>query len=750
MRTATMMALALLVLTASAQAAAPKAEDAPHGTDIRWRPSGPGGGGWSESVAFDPVDPDTIYAGCDVGGFYVSTDLGRTFEVRNNGLHAFFVESIAVDPRDPRIILLGTPGGIYRTVDAGRHWQWVREGFPPVQRWSFSTPIGAVAFDPQDPRIAYAGVGRPRNGGGGQGAVYRSDDGGLSWRKASAGQLPADACVSDIELRPGDSRTVLVATNKGIFRSDDAGRTWHGSSAGLPHHYAERLAFAPSAPDVVYASLRTMARQGQTWDGGVYRSADAGRTWRDANGEGMPKRLGKADEAYQMTSAIQEICVDPRDADTVYAGSTAWVSSGLFKTTDAGKTWQPVAQARGVNMDYGWITQWGPTVTCLSLSPAEPDRLVFGTSGHLFVSADAGGTWKQRYCRELPGGRFAGNGLAVTCLNTIVPDPVRPARAYYCYMDIGLLVTDDRGQTFRRSYGGMTNGGNCFTVLVDPAAPDTLWAATGQWHVNTGEVCASTDGAETWKVVGQQSTGLPNGQVRHLLLDRASPAGWRRLLATSTGNGVYESRDGGASWRSIGAGLPPGAVKEPAGLLLDPADPRHLVVALAGTAETGAGVYGTRDGGSSWHRLNTEPLFGQITCLAADPADFGTLYAGVLQSYDRVTRRTYPGGLFKSTDGGASWQQALDFWFVSDVLVSPADSRVVYAATNDNPYHDDYAAEGLLRSSNGGRTWRHENTGLTLPNVKSVAASPVEPSLLYIGTGGNSAFVGRDEGVGGR
>jgi photosystem II stability/assembly factor-like uncharacterized protein len=743
----TAVVVLLALLAATAQATAPRAEEAPQGRQIEWRLSGPGGGGWIEAVAFDPAEPDTVYVGCDVGGFYVSADGGRSFEIRNTGLRDYFVESIAVAPRDRRTILLGTEGGIYRTSDGGRTWQWVREGFPPVQRWSFSAPIGAVVFDPQDPRVAYAGIGRPRWQSGGQGAVYRSEDGGLSWRNTSAGQLPATACVSDVELKPGDGRTVLVATDQGIYRSDDAGKTWRPSGAGLPHAYAQKLAFAPSAPHVVYASLRTMARKGKAWDGGVFRSDDAGLNWQAANGEGMPMRLGAAGQPYEMTSAIQALCVDPRDADTVYAGSTAWVTAGLYKTTDAGETWRCVAQGRGPNMDYGWITQWGPTVTCLALSPADPGRVVFGTSGHLFASADAGGTWQQRYCRQFPDGRFAGNGLEVTCLNTIVPDPVRAARAYYCYMDIGLLITDDEGRSFRRSFEGMRNAGNCFTVLVDPKAPGALWAGTGQWSTNEGEICASRDDGLTWQVVGDRPSGLPNGQVRHLLLDPTSPPGRRRLLATSNGNGVYESRDGGASWRSISANLPPGAVKAPRALLLDPADPSHLLVALAGTAQNGAGVYETRDGGTEWRRLNAESLFVDINALAADPADFRTLYLAAREYYDQATQRLYPGGLFKSADGGVTWGQVLDYHFVGDVLVSPADSRVVYAATTDDPYHDDCAAEGLLRSADGGLTWHRENSSLSLPVVGCIAASPVEPRLLYIGTHGNSAFVGRDGAI---
>jgi photosystem II stability/assembly factor-like uncharacterized protein len=742
------MAVVLLALLAPAvRAAVPAAGGAPQGRDIEWRSSGPGGGGWIESVAFDPSNPDTLYVGCDVGGFYVSKDLGRSFEVRNDGLRDYFVESIAVDPRDSRVILLGTEGGIYRTDDGGLNWQWERKGFPPVERWSFSAPIGAVVFDPQDPQVAYAGIGDPRNDRGGRGAVYRSDDGGLSWRNVSAGQLPASACVGDIELKPGDSRTVLVATDMGVYRSENAGETWHPSGSGLPHPYVEELAFAPSAPDVVYASLHTTARKGGTWDGGVFRSDDAGRTWHAANGEGMPELLGTPAQPYPMTSGIQGIRVDPRDAGSVYAGSTAWVTSGLYKTRDAGKTWQPVAQSSGKNMDYGWITQWGPTVTCLAVSPADPARVAFGTSGHLFVSADSGATWDQRYCRELPDGRFTGNGLEVTCLNGIVPDPVRAARAYYCYMDIGLLITDDRGQSFRRSFEGMRDEGNCFTVLADAKAPKTLWAATGQWGTNTGGICASRDGGRTWQVVGQASSGLPNGQVRHLLLDPTSPVGRRRLVATSNGNGVYESLDGGTSWHSASADLPPGASKQPRGLLLDPADPKHLIVALAGTPESGAGVYETRDGGGAWRRLSSEPLFADIKALSADPANFRTLYLAVREYVDQSTQRAYPGGVFKSMDGGVTWRQVLDYHYVTDVLVSPADSSIVYAATSDDPFHDDCLGEGLLRSADGGASWWRENAGLSLLNVRSVAASPQEPSLLYIGTAGNSAFVGTDAGV---
>ncbi len=728
-------------------AAPPNAVDAPQGHDVSWRLAGPGGGGWIQSIAYDPQDPNTLYVGCDVGGFYFSSDNGRSYEIRNSGLRNDFVESIAVHPHDSRIILLGTEGGIFRTADGGLPWQWMRDGFPPIERYSFSAPIGAVSFDPQNPNVAYAGIGRPRQSGEGRGAIYRSDDTGRTWRNVSEGQLPPDAIVSDIELKPGEGRVLLIATNEGVFRSEDAGQTWRPSSEGLPHRYVEELAFAPSSPNVVYASVRTTARDDQQWNGGVYRSDDAGRTWHAANGTGMPKAVGRSDQPAPMTSGIREIAVDPRDADVVYAGSTAWVSDGVYKTTDAGATWQRVCTRALETVDYGWITQWGTSVTCMTVSPADPDCVAIGTSGHVFATEDAGRTWQQRYCKQFPDGCFTGTGLEVTCLNAVIPDPARPHRLYFCYMDIGLLISEDDGRTFRRRSEGMEHGGNCFTVTADPEAPSTIWAGTGEWGSNIGLICRSDDDGATWRVMGHAESGLPNGQNRHIVLDPHSPVGRRRLIVTSRGSGLYESRDGGESWHCINGDLPSDVAKSPHGLLLDPGDSSHLVAALGGVPEAGGGICETRDGGATWARTGEKPPFASIMSLSADPGDFQTLYVGARSHYDRAGGRSYPGGAFKSSDGGRTWRHILDYHFVSAVAVSPADPDVVYAATHDHPYHDDCAAEGLLKSADGGLTWRHENAGLSALDLVCLSLTPHDTSVIYVGTGGNSAFVGGDAAV---
>lgn len=727
----------------------PRASAAPEGSAVTWTRIGPGGGGWIQSIAWDPHAADTLYVGCDVGGFYVSTDGGRHYEIRNTGLRNYFPECIAVHPRDRGTLLLGTEGGVFRTTDQGRTWQWQRQGLPDVARYGCSAPIGCIAFDPQQPDTVFAGVGRPRWGKDGRGMILRSADGGQTWAQVGSGQLPADAIVSDLDVKPDDGRVVLAATSRGLFRSADGGTTWEAVTRGLPHAATRELAFAPSVPATVYLTLATTARDQEPWNGGVFCSVDAGVTW-EARNDGLPRQVARGGQSAYMASNLKEIGVDPRDPQVLYVGNQSWVAAGAWKTLDGGRHWSRTSIHHGdaPNMDYGWIREWGPAVECLALCPARPDRVVFGTSGHVFVTDDAGTTWQQRYCEMLPDGRFAGTGLEVTCAHDVVQDPRRPERLYLCYADIGLLLSEDSGKTFRRCVEGMTHRGNTFTMVIDPDAPDTLWAATGQWASNQGDVCRSTDGGATWQVVGKPETGLPVGQTRHLRIDLRSPSGARRLLVTSKGNGVYESVDGGTSWHDISGDLPAGVRGQPCGLLLDPRDSRHLLLPLDGSVANGAGVYETRDGGATWRLVSSGLDVGHIQCLAAGPGNLNTLYLGAREFYDRsVTPPVMrPGGVFVSRDSGATWRRVLDYHFVSALAVSPRDSQVVYAGTTDHPYHDDYRAEGVLKTTDGGVTWTRQNTGISLPQIAFIRISPHDPTVLYAGSGGNSVFVGRDRG----
>jgi len=708
---------------------------------ITWTSIGPGGGGWIESIATDPFDPALLHLGCDVGGYYRSADFGGHWRIQNAGLQDYFVQCIAVSPVDRGLILLGCEGGIHKSTDGGKTWLPRRDGFPALERYAFSAPIGALTFDPAHSRVVYAGIGRPRWGNGGAGAIYRSDDAGETWRLCPRGDIPADAIVGGLLVAP-DGSFALAATDKGLFRSEDGGRTWLESDAGLTHKHCGRVAISRSAPEVCYLTIDTLARDQEPFDGGVYKSVDRGRTW-VRKSSGLADRVGPKGGPYQLCSGYREIVISPTDPNTVYVGSTAWVSSGLYKSEDGGERWSatgPVSDQPGI--DYGWICQWGATVECLAISTQRPDTLVIGTSGHAFVTRDGAKTWHQAYCTEYKDGRFAGNGLEVTCLNSITFDPRRKERVYCGYFDIGLLISDDLGKTFRRSAQGMKNAGNTFTVLADPAVPGKLWAGTGEWGANVGDVCRSVDDGRTWTVVGKPETGLPNGQTRTLLLDPASPPSARRLYVTVNGHGVYMSEDGGTSWRAANEGLPEKARGGIAGLVMSPGTAGGKPVLrclLSGKTEDGSGIYESPDGGASWRKVSTQGIFGDCKQLVADPKSFDTLYVCL-----RETQST-PGGLWRSADGGRTFVQLYDYHFAQCMAVNPRSSSILYLGLTDHPYHDGNVTPGLLVSRDGGKTWQPENTGLTSSHISSITVDPHDPGLIVVGTGGNGMFVGRDD-----
>ena len=707
-----------------------------------WKLLGPGGGGWIQSMTAHPTDSRTLLLGCDVGGFYLTNDAGRTWGIHNTGLHDYFVESIAVQPDNPEVIFLGTQSGIHRSTNGGRTWQWLRNGWPELQRGRRSAPVSVVVIDPKRPNTVYAGIGRPRFSNEGQGRVYKTTDGGDNWFVVNAdGSLPQDAVITDLAIHPRNSDTLFVCSQHGLFRSDDAGVTWKKKYRGLPHDHVRRLAICETQPARMYLTLHADP-YATPWQGGVYRSDDEGESWRVIN-EGLRTRPAKPGKNANLANDYDCVVVHPGNPDIAYVGGTTWVTAYLYRTTD-GERWQPVTQGQTPGaFDRGWINFCGAAVKCLAMSPADPNVLWFGTSMHVFRSEDGGDHWVPCHGEVKANGTHPNNGLAVTCLHHVRVHPQDRDSLYFGFYDIGLLQSRDGGQSWRRTMQGIprefSNG--CFCVAFDPDDPSRMWGGFGAWKTNTGTVGHSQDGGVTWKTVETKDSGLPNGRNRCLLIDPRSPPGKRRLYATVDGHGVYIGEDNGTRWHAASKGLPNGNIQ---GLVQHPSHPGTLLCVL-GASNAGPGhVFRTNDDAQTWQQIDSGKGFGDVRDFAISPSDPNRLCVAVRRGWagSKPNRHLLPGGLFVSNDGGASWTRAFEDHFVQCVAMAPDNADLIFVGAHEHPYHDEPLGNGVWMSSDGGKTWQSLNDeSLSLRQITAIHVDARNPLRLYVGTAGNSGFV---------
>jgi photosystem II stability/assembly factor-like uncharacterized protein len=594
-----------------------------------------------------------------------------------------------------------------------------------------------LIIDPSNPDTLFAGIGRPRMHDYGKGAVYKTTDGGEHWAIVNKpASLLQDAWINDLKLHPKDSDHIYLACQHGVYQSTDGGLGWMLRITGLPHGHARRLAICRSQPNVIYLTIR--AKPGKSpWQGGVYCSADGGNSWRPCL-QGLAQRISKPGEAWQKTFNYDRLAVHPEEPKIAYVGGLGWGNHRMYKTINGGQSWQSITNI----VDRGWITFNSASVTCLSMSKFDPDVLFWGSSMHIFKTVDGGASWHQRYGEALADGRIHGSGLEVTCVLNVFVHPENPDRLYFGYADIGALVSEDAGRTFRRCVEGIDRGlhEGPVSMAFDPDDPEHCWAGFG-WRSSAsraGVVAESTDGGRTWRQVGTPESGLPAGLHRALVVERSSPRNARRLLTTASRHGVFASKDGGSTWEARNSGISnPGGIRDLT--VHAEGSPVYWCVTSGAPAE----VYRSDDGARTWRKVSRDLRAGNVYRLAVARSDPNRLYLSARRHYVKG-RGTFPGGIYRSTDGGTTWNNVLDDRFAQGLAVDPRDADVVYAGLTDHPYHDGSTGRGVVVSSDGGKSWNSLNgSGLTCKQVVSITIDPHDPDRLYLGTSGNGVFVGR-------
>src|SRR5688572_18830365 len=455
----------------------------------------------------DPKNPNVYYVATAAGGVWKSVNRGITWVSTFDRGGSFNLCCIKVDPKDPNIVWLGTGensnprssmigDGLYKSTDAGMTWTRVA--------LANSEHIGNIQIDPRDSNVVYVSAQGPLWSAGGERGLYKTTDGGKTWKEILT--VSPDTGANEVVIDPASPNTVYVAMwqrrravgqfigggpESGIYKSTNAGQTWTKLTTGLPKGDMGRINLAVDAkvrPTRLYAMIDALANER-----GVYRSDDLGVTWarvgKTAPGggrgggpaadgsqanddddevaqasaendqEGPPQPAGdnwfmNADPGY-----YNEIFVDPIRPDTLYA-----VSTQMSRSTDGGKTWSNMP-TQGVHVDHHVI--WP--------NPNDRNHFILGNDGGLYESYDEGRTW--RHFTNLPISQFY----------RVSVDNMAP---FYNVcggtQDNGSFCTPHRTQNsvgIRTSDVYVTGGGDGFTTRSDPDDPYFTYATSQNGNI---------------------------------------------------------------------------------------------------------------------------------------------------------------------------------------------------------------------------------------------------------------------------
>ncbi len=478
-------------------------------------------------IWIDPGNPDVVYVSTGIfdreaansvpatgvsGGVGIikSLDGGRTWTPANSGLANLYVGTLFMHPQDPRILLAGTgnnqyyrEAGAYLSLDGGSSWN----------KTLADDNINAVEFALSDPRIAYAGSA---------GAVYRSADGGRTWRRMCGGEQgwgPPGVRAGfpiDFQVDPDDPNRLFTNNyGGGNFLSTDGGRTWTVASKGYTGAQVRDIAVDPANPAVVFAAARS----------GLFTSTDAGGDW--------------AGLCYPPFNSLEwyVVAIDPADPQHVLA-SNNW-DGRILRSTDGARTFLAVSGRPSEDMSW----------RAIAFAPSDPALVYAGTSafvsagtfdnrmaaGGIYVSSDHGGTWTQ-----------ANDAVSRnTNVMDLAVDTVDARIVYAATGNHGLLKTLDGGQTWLAINQGLPQSPTALSVTVHPTMRSTVYAG-----LDRAGLYRSHNSGQIWQPL---PAGLnPEASITDIVFD---PTNAQVIYVSDRLGGVYRSTDSGTTWTAINDGL---------------------------------------------------------------------------------------------------------------------------------------------------------------------------------------------------
>jgi photosystem II stability/assembly factor-like uncharacterized protein len=756
-----LIALAVLAMQAglTARAGRPAADESP------WVSAGPGGGGHQQTPSISPHNTRLYFDGCDMGGFYRSTDRGRVWHM-DPSVNAITSPAI-FHPTDPLVIYVFNWYGdefhhgwrLFRSNDAGLHWKALH-----TYVGTYSTNLGrCLAIDPARPDWLLAGMSSLE--GEVPGKLLVSSSGGNFFSAVDA-DVPNDADVLGLTIdfsSDAGNRRIFAGTTRGVFVSRDGGRKFarlaqQPGDGALTHFVSSQK--SSGGPLTLYAVTLVQGNAG-----GLYISHDGGDSWGRAT-PALTTAVKDLGEGFR----IRAIAANDVDANTLYVSVTG-NRYGVYKTADGGKSFVYQLpgenfKSSGGNFEAGWCTLdphfgfgWGAEAMDLAACATDPNLVLWTDDGRTLGTTDGGKTWQQLYTNHVKDNWWSSRGLEVTSVYDVYFDPKNHDRMYATYTDITMFRSEDHGKSWTYSADKMAERNTVYDLAIDPDHPQILYAANAANHdipefkmiklderKFKGGVAKSSDGGVSWSMLGAQAGGgLPQGACTAILLDPASPPDKRTLYACVIGFGVYKSADGGQTWALKDKGMDYLKKNHNAWRLSRGAD-GSIYVAITKNIDivgkkyicAGGAVYRSDDKAESWLRVGMnmpeEPSgqvneFANIWDILASPVEPGVVYAAVEE--DRQCGPPVSGGVYRSGDKGATWEMV--FYSQNTIRLSahPKDPKRLYAG----------AYNGLFGTSDGGKTW-NEIQGLPFKVVRHATFDPDDDNTIWVTTLGGGIWKG--------
>jgi photosystem II stability/assembly factor-like uncharacterized protein len=738
---------------------------------LHWRLIGPFRGGRSNAVTGVPGEPSTFYFGSVGGGVWKSGNSGRTWTPIFDSQPVPSIGAIAVAPSNRKVLYVGTGesdmrsqisfgNGMYKSIDAGKAWTHI--GLDNTRQ------IGRILVDPRNPDIVFVAALGHAYGANSERGVYRSTDGGAVWQKVL--YKSEDIGAIDLAFDPQNSRTIYAALwntrrppwsiyppsygpGSGIFKSTDGGDTWQQLTVGLPTERVGRIgiALAPTNSNLIYAIIDAKV-------GGIYRSDDAGVSWRKMSDE---KRI------WGRGWYFCNVVVDPKDPETVYVSNTS-----LYRSTDGGKNWTPIRGAPGGD-DYHQL--W--------IYPDDPKRMILASDQGTIVTEDGAATWSSWYNQP------------TAQLYHVAADYRFPYWATGAQQDSGAVGVPARSghtEISMHDWTGICAGDEAGYTAPDPLHPEILFGDNlTKCNVITGELrnvspelsrkgpfrrtwtlplvfseadphalyfsdqflFKTLDGGNTWAQISpdltRENPGVPSNLDEATAAD--APAGKRRgviytiapspipaspdLIWIGTDDGYIEKTlDGGKSWQNV---TPPELTPWSKIVMMQAShfdeNEAYAAVDRHRLEDNDPYIYRTRDAGKTWQRItNGLPAGVYMQTVKEDSKRKGLLFAGTEL------------GVYVSFNDGDEWQSLQlnlppvsmrDLAIHGDDLVVATHGRGFWVLDDITPLRqitDNLAQSGayLFRPADAIRMHAGTDYGSPMPRDEALAENPPVGAMI--------------------